>query len=337
MKRSITSTSVIASLFLVASAFLQACDGDDPLIPGTLVVSFEPSSGSAAQGGTVSIPVTLEGRGGFSGTPEVAITGLPAGVTATVDNVVTSGATSSTTVSLNVGQSAVAGVYPLMVVATGEDVSPVGSAFTLTVIGGTIGLALTPAILSVGQGANATSNVAITRTGFTGDVGLAVTGAPTGVTATLSPSPATGNTSTLTVTAAANATLGAATLTLTGTSPIAENQVVTIPITVTAAAPTASIGLTLAPTALSIARSANSTSTITRARTNFTGDVTFTAENLPAGVTASFAPNPNTMGTTTLTLTTTAAAVAGTSNITIRATGTGVNAVTAPLALTLTP
>jgi hypothetical protein len=335
MKRSKTSTSVIASLFLVATAFVQACEGDDPLIPGTMAIEFEPTSGSAAQGGTVTIPVTVEANGSFSGTPSVTVTDLPAGVTATVGNIVRTGSTSTTTVTLNVAQTAVAGIYPVTVVATGQGVSAVGSPFMLTITGGTLGLALTPATLSVAQGANATSTVAITRTGFTGDVGLTVTGAPTGVTATLDPTTATGNTSTLTVTAAPNATLGAATLTLTGTSPIAGNRTVTLPITVTA--PASSIGLTLAPTALTIARSANARSTITLARTNFTGEVTFTAENLPAGVTASFAPNPNTTGTTTLTLTTTAAAATGTNNITIRATGTGVTAVTAPLALTITP
>ena len=334
MKRSITSPSVIASLLLVATVFVQGCDSEDAFIPGTLTVKLEPKSGSAAQGGTVSIPVTIEGKGNVSGTPEVAVTGLPAGVTADIGNVVTSGANSTTTVTLNVAQNAVAGVYELMVVATGEDVSPAGSPYTLTITGGTLGLAFTPATLSVAQGGNATSTLNITRTGFTGDIALAVTGAPSGVTATLSPSPATGNTSTLTVTAAPNAALGAATLTLTGTSPVAGNKVVTLPITVTAASPT--IGLTLAPATLSIARGANSTSTITLARTNFTGDVTFAAENLPTGVTATFAPNPNTTGTTTLTLTASGTATTGTSNITIRATGTGVTAATAPLALTIT-
>jgi hypothetical protein len=333
MKRFPSHMRVIGALFLAASV-IQACDEDDPLIPGTLAVSFEPNSGSAAQGGTTTIPVTVTGKGNISGTPSVVVTGLPAGVTATVGDVVRNGETSTTTVTLNVASTAVAGVYPLMVVATGEGVSAAGAQYTLTVTGGTLGLAFTPPTLSVAQGATGTSNLAITRTGFTGDVGLTVTGAPTGVTATLSPTTATGNTSTLTVTAASNATLGPATLTLTGTSPVAGNQTVTLPLTITAAP--SSVGLTLTPTALTIARNASATTTIALARTNFTGDVTFAAENLPAGVTATFAPNPNTTGTTTLTLTTTAAAVVGTSNITIRATGTGITAVTAPLALTIT-
>jgi hypothetical protein len=338
MKRSISNSRVLASLFLVATAFAQACDGDDPFVPGTLAISFDPNSGNAAPGGTVSIPVTVEGRGSFSGTPSVVVSGLPLGVTATVGDIARNGSTSTTTVTLNVASTTAAGVYPLTVVAMGEGISPVGSTYTLTVTGGTLGLALTPTTLSVAQGASGTSTVNITRTGFTGDIGLTVTGAPTGVTATLSPTTATGNSSTLTVTAANNATLGPATLTLTGTSPVAGNRTVTLPITITAAPPPASIGLTLTPAALTIAQNASSTTTIALARTSFTGDVTFVAENLPAGVTATFTPNPST-GTgaiTTLQLTTSAAAAVGTSTITIRATGTGVTAVTAPLALTIT-
>ena len=234
MKRSLTSASVIAA-FACVTTLLQACGDDDgPLVPGTLAVSFDPVSGSAAPGGTVTIPVTVTGKGGFNGTPEVVVTGLPAGVTASVGNVTTNGTTSTATVTLNIASNVVAGVYPVMVVADAEGVSAAGSPYTLTVTGGTLAFAPTPATLSVAQGGTVTSTIAITRTGFTGDVALTVTGAPTGVTATLSPTTATGNTATLTVTAAANAALGAGTLTLTGTSPVAGNKTVTIPITVTA-------------------------------------------------------------------------------------------------------
>ena len=59
--------------------------------------------------------------------------------------------------TLNVASTATAGVYPLTVVATGEGVSAAGSAYTLTVTGGTLGLAFTPATLSVAQGASGTS------------------------------------------------------------------------------------------------------------------------------------------------------------------------------------
>jgi hypothetical protein len=332
-----TSTAKLFASLLVAAALVQACgDNDDPLVPGTLTVTLTPNTASAPLGGTASVPVTVTGNR-FNGTPSVTVTGLPAGVTATVGDVVRSGANSTTTVTLNVASTAVAGIYSINVVATGQGVSAAGAPLSLTITGGTLGLAFTPATLSVAQGASATSDLAITRTGFTGDIGLTITGAPTGVTATLSPTTATGNTSTLTVAAASNAALGPATLTLTGTSPIAGNQTVTLPITITA--PSSTIGLTLTPATLSVAVNGNASTTIALARTNFTGDVTFTAENLPAGVTATFTPNPvtGTVATTTLQLTASGTAVAGASNITIRATGTGVTAVTAPLALTITP
>jgi photosystem II stability/assembly factor-like uncharacterized protein len=83
------------------------------------------------------------------------------------------------------------------------------------------GFSLTSSVSTVGiiQGAaGGTSTITVDYVGgFTGNVSLAVSGLPAGVTASFSPNPATG-TSTLTLTAASTATLGNATLTVTGTS-----------------------------------------------------------------------------------------------------------------------
>src|SRR6266436_6653113 len=61
-------------------------------------------------------------------------------------------------------------------------------------------LSLTPAALTVIQGATGTATVTITRTNFNGVVPLSLGGAPAGVTGSFDPAAPTGTTSTLTVT-----------------------------------------------------------------------------------------------------------------------------------------
>lgn len=105
--------------------------------------------------------------------------------------------------------------------------------------------------------------------------------------------------------------------------------------------PAASITVSAGSPALSVAQSANGTSAITVGRTNFSGDVSLTAENLPAGVTATFTPASLLSGATASSL---ALAVSGTAavtgatpaTITVRARGTGVTDATATITLAIT-
>jgi endo-1,4-beta-xylanase len=78
-------------------------------------------------------------------------------------------------------------------------------------------LSVTPASLSVSQGACGTTAVGIARTGgFAASVALAAAGMPAGVTATFNPTSTTGTSSTLTVCASATAAAGSSTLTVSG-------------------------------------------------------------------------------------------------------------------------
>ena len=79
-------------------------------------------------------------------------------------------------------------------------------------------LAPSAATPSVTQGSSATDTIMVTDAGgFTGNVTLAASGLPSGVTATFGTNPTTGS-SVLTLTATSAATTGAATVTITGTS-----------------------------------------------------------------------------------------------------------------------
>ncbi len=113
-----------------------------------------------------------------------------------------------------------------------------------------------------------------------------------------------------------------------GKKDVTPPPVTTPSITVAAGSPT-----------LSVAQNSAGTSAIAVARTNFTGDVTLTAEGLPTGVTATFTPAALTSGATSSSLSLAVsgtAVVAGPASITIRARGTGVTDATATVALTIT-
>src|SRR5207249_2978291 len=92
--------------------------------------------------------------------------------------------------------------------------------------------------------------------------------------------------------------------------------------------------LSLSPTALTIGQGATGITTVTIARTNFTGAVTLSLGNAPAGVTGSFNPAAPTGTSSTLTVSVGAAAVPGVYNLTVDGTATTGNHST-PLTLTV--
>ncbi|MEV6521431.1 metallophosphoesterase [Longispora sp. NPDC051575] len=105
---------------------------------------------------------------------------------------------------------------------------------------------------------------------------------------------------------------------------------------------TADFGVTVNPTSLSVPQAASGSATVSVASLNgFAGATTLTASGLPAGVQASFSPNPvtpaaNGTATATLSLTASASAATGTSTVTVTGTS-GALTHTATLQLTVTP
>src|SRR3989454_11137247 len=148
-------------------------------------------------------------------------------------------------------------------------------------------LSLAPTALAIVQGATGTTTVTITRTNFSGAVTLSLGGAPTGVTGSFSPSAPTGTTSALTVSVGAAVAPGVYNLTVTGTGRPGNRST---PLTITVSAAPADYALSLAPGALRMIGGGTGFETVTITRTNFTGAVTLSLGNAPAGVTGSFAP-----------------------------------------------
>jgi hypothetical protein len=203
---------------------------------GTFSLALTPASLSIAQSGSGSVVVNIT-RTSFANAITLAAEGLPSGVTAAFTTSPTTGP--SATLTLTASATATTGTSNVTIRGTSAGATDKTTTLALTVTApttsGSYTLSATPATLTVSQGANGTSTINITRTGgFAGSVALAVTGAPTGVTATLNPTSTTGNTSTLTVAASATATTGAATLTITGTATGLANQTTTVALTVAA-------------------------------------------------------------------------------------------------------
>jgi endoglucanase len=181
--------------------------------------------------------------------------------------------------------------------------------------------------LSIAQGASGADTITVADAGgFTGSVTLAVSGLPSGVTASFGTNPTTG-TSVLTLTASSSAPQGSATVTITGTSGALPVASTTIALTITAGTP-AGFKLSASPTTLSVTQGNTATDTITVTDTGgFTGSVTLSATGLPSGVTVAFATNPTT-GASGLTFTASATATVGTSAVTITGTSGSTTATT---------
>jgi len=234
---------------------------------------------------------------------------------------------------VSVDGSVAPGVYDLTVDGSGT-AGDRSTPLTLTVTAAPdYALSLNPAALSIVQGGNTpTTAVTITRTNFTGAVTLSLGGAPAGVTGAFAPAAPTGTSSTLTVTVGAAVAPGVYNLTVDGAG-APGNRSTPLTLTVTAAA--ADYQLSLAPAAFSVAPGGNAPTTVTITRTNFTGAVTLSLGNAPAGVTGAFNPAAPTGTSSTLTVTVGAAVAAGVYNLTVNGTGTPGNRST-PLTLTVT-
>ena len=302
----------------------------------TPTYSLAATAATVAAGGTGTSNITITRTGGFTGNVTLAATGLPTGVTAAFNPNNTG--TNASVLTFTAAANAVAGTSTVTVTgtATGQADKTTTLQLTVTPAGGGASYSLAATAATVAAGATGTSNVTITRTGgFAGNVTLAATGLPTGVTAAFNPNNTGTNASVLTFTAAANATAGTSTVTVTGTADGQADKTTTLQLTVTAAA--GNFTLALNPTTLSVAQGATGNTTVTITRTNgFAGAVNLTATGLPNGVTAAFNPAGPTTNTSTLTLTASATATVGQATVTVRGNATGLAEQTATLALTVT-
>src|SRR5207249_4468802 len=159
------------------------------------------------------------------------------------------------------------------------------------------GLSTSPGTLTIAQGSNGSSTITVApQNGFTGNVTLAASGLPNGVTASFSTNPTTRSEE---HTSEIQSRIDIVcrrlpAMTITGTSgTLSHTTTLALPVNAAGAPP----DFHPSPTRRSsdLAQGSNGSSTITVAPQNgFTGNVNLAASGLPNGVTASFSTNPTT-------------------------------------------
>ncbi len=190
-----------------------------------------------------------------------------------------------------------------------------------------------PGSITLAQGGSAQSlTVNLTRTSFTGNIALATSTLPTGVTATYT-QPGTGNSGSISLSAASNATLVSnQSITITASGSGVSSVSTTFSLTVTAAP---KIAVSVSPSSVTLIRGGSAQSIkVTLTRTNFTGSVTLSNSSLPSGVTATYT-QPGTGNSGSISLKAASNATVGSKSVTLTASGSGVSSATTTFTVTV--
>jgi hypothetical protein len=326
-RRFSTAVPLLLSTMLLATACGD--DSDGTTNPSSVTIQSSQTTATIVRGGTITVPVTLT-RTNFNGTVTLTAEGLPTGVTVTFNptNLTGTGTAGTTsTATITASNTATTGTSNITFKVSGTGVAAATSPIALTVnapAGITLLSGSTTALAA--QGSSASVPIIITRNGdFTGAVNLVAEGLPSGVTATFAPSTiASGaRVTTLTFNAASNATAGPATITIRATGAGITEQTQTLNFTVNSST-TAGFGVSATPAAILVTAGQSASTALSLSRqASFAGNVQFTLEGAPVGVTATIAPNPVTANTANVNIVTTAATAPGVYQLTLRGTSTG--------------
>ena len=337
------STIASAACLFLCLALVSCIGGFHslPNLPPNFSFTAMPSSVTLVAGG-MGQPVAIDAFQviNFTGTVEVTISGLPSGVTANPSTLsLTPGIAQN--VVLTASLTATPGNATVTVKGTAGSTShTVNIAVTISAPPPPeVSLTVSPTSLTLvaGTSGSKVSVLATAVNSFSGTVAIAITGLPSGVTAspaTLSLTPGTAQK--VTLTAASAAAVGSATVTLTGTSGTLSHSA-TVALTISAAPPPPEFSLTVSPTSLTLVAgtSGSQVSVLATAVNSFSGTVAVAITGLPSGVTASPATLSLTPGTAqNVTLTAASAAAPGSPTVTFTGTS-GTLSHSATVALTI--
>jgi hypothetical protein len=317
--------------------------------PG-FTMDVAPNVVSIEQGRSGVATVSFVRRGGFGGPIALSVEGLPTGVTATFDNAAPLGATAL--LVLSVEPAVAVASYPLVVKGQGTPgIRSVGLTLTVTAAQPVhaFSIGVNPATLAVTAGSSGQVLVTISRSGgFAGPVTLSVAGQPAGITASFDASPTAGSTATLTLATVSGVAPGSYGLVVRGVAAGLADQTANLGLSVTLAAGGFSLAAAPSSLVMQVGRSTQGTILVTKTG-SFSGNVTLAALNLPAGVTASFAPpapgpgqdaansNADTQVSSTLTLAAGPVTVSGNYSFLVRGSAAGQPDQTIALSLVINP
>jgi uncharacterized membrane protein len=288
-------------------------------------VNISPASANLAKGGNTSVTANIAAQGGFSGTVQLALTGAPTGVTASLSSTSVN-SSGNPTISVTASSSATAGTYTITLWAASGSLSHSAN-FSLAV-GNSSGnpdfsISATPASQTVGIGQSTSFSVSVAAlNGFTGNVSLTASGLPSGMQAGFVPaSISTSGTAILNISTTNSVAAGTYTLTIGGTNGTTSHST-TVSVTVTANAPPPDFSISATPSSQTVTAGNSTSFTVSVAGSNgFTGTVALVESGMSAGMLASCSPTSiSGSGSCTLTVSTTNATAAGTYTLTITGT-----------------
>lgn len=289
----------------------------------TFTLSPSPGTLTLTQGNSGTSTITVTALDGFTGTVSLSVTGCPSNTTCTLNPTsVTIPPSTTSTLTVQTSSTTPGGTYNLTITGTSGSTT---STTTVTLIIPDFSITSTPPTQQIVAGGTATYKATLAPiNGFTGSVGLSVSGCPTNATCTVNPTsvnlPPSGS-STLTVKTASTTPSGTYTVTLTGASGSTSHSTSVMVVVKGAdfslysgtstvrvvAGGKAGYGLSLTPLL------------------GFTGKVALSLTGLPVHSNKSFVPNPVNVvypktGHSTLTVSTTTSTPAGTYPLTITGT-----------------
>jgi len=282
---------------------------------GTLDITLTPPQGKVLPAGDITFSIKER---------------LPAGVKATFNPAkitVKSGddqkKPQKTTLIVEASPEAKTGSYTLTIVAEGGGLTR-ESKLTLNVqVAPDYSLEVSPATVTVKQGASVTVAVNVKRNETMNDpVDLTVTGAPAGMKVTVDPAKVPADKASATLKIEVPATGVDAkdyTLTITGKAPGIADKTAFLKVTVQLV----DFSLKAEPSMVTIRPGASTEVKISIIRTNFTDPVSFRAKNVPAGLSVTFSPASTTGNETTVTIAAAADAAPGSYSFTVEGTAAG--------------
>ncbi|HEY8175769.1 MAG TPA: hypothetical protein VIF32_08760 [Gemmatimonadaceae bacterium] len=207
-------------------------------------LSVTNSAATVAQGTSTTIPVVVA-RTNFTGTVAVTVEGAPDGVSAIVTPASVDNSVPSTVLQITASAAATPGLAALTVRGTGTGIAEKTVTVNLTVnVTGNFSLDVLSSSVTVAQGGGGVQTIFVPRSGGNGgNVSLAASGLPSGITTTFTPAPTTTSNATLTIAAASGTAPGTYPVTITGTSPGLSNQTTTFSIVVIAPPSTANVSI----------------------------------------------------------------------------------------------
>jgi hypothetical protein len=325
LARSACQSACLFSLFALLSCGGGSHSTVGPVLTPDFSLTSTPTTVTLTAGGAgQTISVNTAPQNGFTGMVAVTVTGLPSGVTAKPATLTLTPGMAQI-VTLTAASTAASGSATVTFTGTSGTLShsaTVAATVTAAAPLADFSLSVSPTSVALvaGETGSKVSVLATAVNSFSGAVAIAITGLPSGVTA----SPATltltpGTAQSVTLTAAATAAAGSVTVTLTGTSGSLSHSA-TVATTISAAS-VPNFSLSTSPTSATLVagETGSKISVLATAVNSFSSTVAVSITGLPSGVTASpttLSLIPGAAQSTTLTAASSEAAVTATVNFT---------------------